>query len=389
MNTVHITTMALWDICKGSGRVSTILPLLGYIERGHNVYYLTTLSMYKNISEEDGIRIFYIHIPFFHKLDRPIFSLLFLPIINLYFILKAFQILKKIDVDVVYAHSASLALSGNILSKIFHAKYVLRLYGIGTAYSKRFKPSSIIRRIAFLFKADSYILTDDGTHADLFAKSCKIPNEKIHFLRNGIDKNRVNDEIDNELKLKYAPNGEKLLLSVCRLSNTKCVDTVILVFSKLITICPNIKLLIVGDGSERESLIDLVNRLNINQNVCFIESLPQPEVFRYMKISDLFVAMNKESNLSNPVFEAMLNGLPIVALNSGNTSSLITNNINGILVEQNDLNSLHTRLFEILQNEPFVKELGENAQRYILSNFMSWDERVRYEVDLIEELVEN
>lgn len=379
--------MALWDICKGKGRVSTILPLLGYIERGHSVYYLTTLARYKNITEEDGIKIYYIHIPFFDIIDRPIFLLLLLPILNIFFAFRAVKVLRDIDVDVIYAHSASLAFAAKILSKKFNSKYVLRLYGVGNAYLKKFKPSSIIRRIALYFKADAYILTDDGTKADLLAKSCNVPDEKIHFLKNGIDKSRAHDSMDNDLIVQYAPNGERLIISVCRLSNTKGVDTTIKLFAELHKINPNTKLLIIGDGGERPFLYELVNSMGISRSVCFIGAVNQSEVFRYLKISDLFVAMNRESNLSNPVFEAMLSGLPVVALDSGNTSSLIADNVNGVLVKPECLDLLHIKISELLHNKVMLNDLGTNAQNYILSNFMSWSERVAYEVNLVVDLI--
>ena len=41
MNILNLSSLSLWDLGKGKGRVSTYLPIKGFVDRGHNVYYIT------------------------------------------------------------------------------------------------------------------------------------------------------------------------------------------------------------------------------------------------------------------------------------------------------------------------------------------------------------
>ena len=59
--------------------------------------------------------------------------------------------------DVVYAHGYDTALPAFLLAKIYKARYVLRLYGVGTKMSVRFKVSYLFLFMAFKLRADAYI----------------------------------------------------------------------------------------------------------------------------------------------------------------------------------------------------------------------------------------
>lgn len=108
-----------------------------------------------------------------------------------------------------------------------------------------------------------------------------------------------------------------------------------------------------------------------------------------MNIGDIFISMNALSSLSNPVFEAMICGVPVVALNRGTTSQLIKNGVNGVLVEDNEIAELPVIIANLLKNEGERIEIGRNGQKTIMDDFFTWEERVKYEVELIENLVGN
>ena len=80
---IHLSTMALWDISKGKGRVSTILPLKGAVSAGYNVIYFTS-SPIQAEGLEEGIVIKKINASFFTS--SPLKLLFFQPIVPLIFI---------------------------------------------------------------------------------------------------------------------------------------------------------------------------------------------------------------------------------------------------------------------------------------------------------------
>lgn len=108
-----------------------------------------------------------------------------------------------------------------------------------------------------------------------------------------------------------------------------------------------------------------------------------------MNMADVFVSMNALSSLSNPVFEAMICGLPVIALNRGTTSELIKNGENGILIDDEQLGELPRIINNLLENNEERKRIAENGRKTILEQWPSWEERVKKEIDLIENLVDN
>ena len=117
-----------------------------------------------------------------------------------------------------------------------------------------------------------------------------------------------------------------------------------------------------------------------------VGGLEQNNVFNYMSITDVFISMNALSSMTNPVFEAMICGKTVIALNKGNTEELITNDITGILLQPNEIDKLPSRVIDILRDETKRNNIGLNAKRRLIEEWPTWKERVDYEVDLIEDL---
>lgn len=383
LRTLHISSIGIWDIEKGKGRISTYLPLRGFVERGHSVLFL---SGYKTVKtgEEDGISIKRIHIPF--SQSRPLVRFLFTPLIDLCYFISLYRTAKKYKPDVIYAHTTDTSAPARWVSKRVGCKFVVRLYGVGRGNDKHLRhyPSYFMRKRCLGHKADAFILTNDGTGADKIAMQLGVPGTKIYFLKNGIEKN-INITRDASLKNQFAPGGEKLVISVCRLEKSKQVDLIIKMMAGLTKLLPS-KLIVIGDGAERAALEELSASLRIEKNIMFLGALPQEKIYKYLCIADLFVSMNALSSMSNPVYEASVCALPIIALNRGTTKEFIQNGYNGIVVEESQLDELPQMVCGLLSSPQECERLGNNARDYILKEWPSWEERVKNEVDIVEQI---
>lgn len=380
---IHLSTMALWDISKGKGRVSTILPLKGAVSAGYNVIYFTS-SPIQAEGLEEGIVIKKINASFFT--GRPLKLLLFQPIIPLIFFFSILKQTRYNNIKMICCHASALALTGFIISKILKVKYMLKLYGVTDVTCKKLHPSRILLRMAFKIPADIYLLTNDGTDAKNIAISYGVPENRISFLRNGIDKD-INLYYDCELRKTITQTDEYLLVSLSRLANWKQVDLIIKAMPGIIKRI-SAKLLIFGDGDQREYLEKLACELGVEDNVVFLGAKKQSEVYRYLQISDLFISMNSASSMSNPVFESMLCAIPVLALNKGTTKDLITDGVNGYIIEEKDLDNMPLRVEAILRDDMNRTKIGQNARKYILDNFQTWDERVATEIDILNSLID-
>lgn len=383
---IHVAPFPIQNMGKGKGRVSTYLPLKGLVKNGYDNIYITNSPYASPDDSEPGIKVVKINDPFTKTnfaYTRLYMLLIYFPIINPLFLYHAIRMAKNRNVAVVCCHSYYLAFVGYILSKIFKAKYVSKFYGIG-------KPSApghpdLLRKSAFLYPSDLYIITDDGSNGYEYALKRGVSPNKIAFLRNGIDKpeNLKKDEI---LYKELAPNNERLLLSVSRLVNSKNVDKIIEAFYKVSKILPNVRLVIVGDGLKRKKLETKAFRLGISDRISFVGAIYHKDVFRYQSIADIFISMNEISSLSNPVFEAMSCGKCVIALDRGTTRKLIKDGENGIVIKS--VEELKNAIIKLLSDTSLITQLGLEAKKTIAA-WPSWKERVQQEVEMINSLYEN
>jgi glycosyltransferase involved in cell wall biosynthesis len=170
-------------------------------------------------------------------------------------------------------------------------------------------------------KADR-ILAGSTYTLNLLKDLFKIPDTKISlFYENGIDKSFL---VEDESKLPK--NKDKInLLFVGRLVPYKCADIVIEAISKLEQSLQNkIVLTIVGDGSEKTKLENLVEKLGLSERVKFTGRIPQQETLNYYSQADIFCFPSIREFGGAVVLEAMACGLPCIVANNGGIGEYVT-----------------------------------------------------------------
>lgn len=289
---------------------------------------------------------------------------------------------KNRNVVLVCCHSYYLAFVGYLLSKIFKVKYVSKFYGIGMPSAPGHP--DLVRKSAFWYPTDLYIITDDGSNGYEYALKRGVSPDKIAFLRNGIDKPETLER-DNRLYKELAPNNEKLLLSVSRLVSSKNVDKIIDAFHEVSKILPDPRLVVVGDGLKRNELETKASQLGISHRISFVGAIYHKDIFRYQSVADIFISMNSISSLSNPVFEAMSCGKCVIALDRGATRELIKDGKNGIVIKTYE--ELKDAIIKLLSDPGLITRLGLEARKTI-ATWPSWEERVQIEMEMINRLCE-
>lgn len=383
---IHVAPFPIQNMGKGKGRVSTYLPLKGLVKSGYDNIYITNSPYASPDDSEPGIEVVKINDPFTKTsfvYTRLYMLFIYLPIIYPLFLYHAIRMAKNRNVVLVCCHSYNLAFVGYILAKIFKAKYVSKFYGIGMPSAPGH--SDLVRKSAFWYPSDLYIITNDGSNGYEYALKRGVSPDKIAFLRNGIDKPE-NLKKDECLYKELAPNNEKLLLSVSRFVSSKNVDKIIEAFHGVSKILLNTRLVIVGDGLKRKELEKKASQLGISDRISFVGAIYHKDVFRYQSIADIFISMNGISSLSNPVFEAMSCGKCVIALDRGTTRDLIKDGENGIVIKSCE--ELKDAIIRLLSDPSLITRLGLEARKTI-ATWPSWEERVQIEMEMINSLCEN
>jgi glycosyltransferase involved in cell wall biosynthesis len=124
----------------------------------------------------------------------------------------------------------------------------------------------------------------------------------------------------------------------------------------------NIRLLIVGDGPEKQELMELVNQLNISSVVHFTGMVPYEKVHCYLSMADIFVTASVTEVHPLSVIEAMAVGLPVVGIHSPGISDSIEDGVTGYLVREEDLAAYTAKLVKLISQPEQRRVMGKNAQ---------------------------
>ncbi len=117
----------------------------------------------------------------------------------------------------------------------------------------------------------------------------------------------------SSLRKKYGiQDDEQLLVSICRLGPEKNVGEVIEDFALLKKVLPKTKLLVVGDGTDKSNLEQMVEDLGLQQSVVFTGSVPIEHVWKYFKLGEVYVSASKSEIQGLTYIEALASGQPIV-----------------------------------------------------------------------------
>jgi 1,2-diacylglycerol 3-alpha-glucosyltransferase len=153
---------------------------------------------------------------------------------------------------------------------------------------------------------------------------------------------------------------ETVLISVGRLAPEKNWDTLLRAFAKVSTAHPDVRFVLIGDGSARQSLEELASELNVSDRVTFTGALPFAEIPRYLKAADVFAFASVTETQGLVTIEAMAAGLPVVAVDGPGTRDIVEHGKQGFLVE-NDPEALAKGLIKLLADPQRIKRFSTQA----------------------------
>jgi glycosyltransferase involved in cell wall biosynthesis len=222
----------------------------------------------------------------------------------------------------------------------------------------------------------------DFTHlhkAFLFRTVYKFPNvRKIITVSKGIEKKLNNNYNLKKTKTIYNPIDLKLIsqkllaqkpvdfdyiLAVGRLCRQKGFDIFINAFAKS-NLKNKIKLIILGEGKERNNLEKLIVKLNLKKQVLLYGKVDNP--FIYMKHAIFFVLSSRFEGFGIVIIEALACETPVIATNcESGPSEIIENGKNGLLVPVEDVESLKMAMDKLFYDKELHVKLKTNARRSV------------------------
>jgi N-acetyl-alpha-D-glucosaminyl L-malate synthase BshA len=181
---------------------------------------------------------------------------------------------------------------------------------------------------------------------------------------------------NGELKRKYAPRGERILVHVSNFRPVKRVMDVIEIFDRVQQKVPS-RLLMVGDGPDRSNAEWLVRSKRLGCQVVFLGK--QESIGEILSISDLMLLPSETESFGLVALEAMACEVPVVASSVGGVPEVVRHAQDGFLAPVGDVAAMAARAIEILSDDKKRAAMGANARRHAHDNFSSRKIITQYE----------
>jgi len=200
---------------------------------------------------------------------------------------------------------------------------------------------------------------------DATYKTFAVRNE-IEVIYNFVNCDSYQPAGSDGLRERYAPRGEKVLIHVSNFRAVKRPADVVEIFALVQREIPAV-LLMVGDGPERSSAEWIARNHLIQEKVHFLGK--QDNIEELIAISDLLLLPSDNESFGLVALEAMACEVPVVVSRVGGLPEVVTDGVEGFLVEPRKLDEMGQRSLEILANDEKRRDMGRRARHTAITRF--------------------
>jgi len=290
---------------------------------------------------------------------------------------------------IIHAHlPSSPAITATVAGKVLRKKVIVKFACSGKTGNIQTSDRTCLGRakLKFLMKyTDIFVCPSEEVERELI--NYGFDKERVVEISNGVDTALfypVDDLQKGNLRRRFNFPSLPVMVYSGRLESRKRLAILLKAWQRVVKVKEESYLLIVGDGSQKDSLINLAKELKIIESVKFTGQVDS--VNEYLQAGDGFVFPSSAEGLSNALLEAMATELPIVATKIGGTEEAIENERNGILVEPDNVDQLANGIITLLSQPEVAHKFGREARRTIEENY-SIDIVAQKHLKVYEEIV--
>lgn len=162
------------------------------------------------------------------------------------------------------------------------------------------------------------------------------------------------------------------IATTARLVKWKGIEGIIRAIALLKDKFPDIRLVIAGDGPEREQLEKTAHDLDVAERVDFLGNISRAETWRLRKQSELYVLNSTYEGLPHTVLTSFAAEIPTIATDIPGTNEALYHEKTGLLVKPDDDQSLAQAIERLLNDPKLAAELARNGTQLLKEKF-SWD----------------
>ncbi len=295
--------------------------------------------------------------------------------------------------DIVISTSPQFfnGLAGFVVSRLKRAPWTLEIrdlwpesiLAVGAITNK-----TVIRILQYLElfayrKADLIIPVTDAFKQYMLKKG--IENEKIQVIKNGVDlefyKENSNSEDLSILQVSQKHHQDLKEIDFTGKFVASYVGThgmahhleTVLEAAELVRDYPDIVFLLVGDGAERNTLLELKSKMDLD-NVIMLEQQPKSTMPQLWQVSNVSLVLLKKSELfktviPSKIFESLAMKKPIILGVGGESKEIIEASNAGICITPEDHHQLANAVLKLYKDSALTKDFSENGRQFVENNF--------------------
>lgn len=336
----------------GSGVVATELGI-ALAERGHVVHFVTYKQPVRLELLSDRIH--------FHEVNVQEYPLFHYQPYELALSSKLVNTIKSHNIDVLHVHYAiPHAYAGYMAKKMLeeeniHIPMITTLHGTDITLVGNhpfYKPA-----VTFSINHSDIVTS---VSEDLKQRTLEVFDiyRDIEVVPNFIDgKKYSNSYIDCQRSL-MAEDNERIITHISNFRKVKRIPDVIKIFDRIQQKIPA-KLVMVGEGPEKEKAERLCKKLGISEKVIFLGN--SNEIDRILCFSDLFLLPSKSESFGLAALEAMINKVPVISSNTGGIPEVNEQGITGFLSDVGDVEDMAKNALVILEDDETLEKFKQNA----------------------------
>lgn len=290
------------------------------------------------------------------------------------FLFNAYFYIYKKNYNLVHAHAFLPGITARLISVTKSIPTVFTVHGtsIGSglnSFHKKWLEKFILTGIRY----DAQITVSRD-----FLK-LKNVSRNIHYIPNGV-------EVKDFDKDTVPKTKNPTLIFVGRLHPQKNLPNLFRAINLVKKDIPNIKLIIVGDGEQKESLKKIVKELELSSNISFKGEVRRQELIRLYKSSHVFILPSIYEGQPLTLLEAWASKLPVLVSVTGDLPYLVKDGANGYLIQNpKDTKGIASQIKKTLDSKNLQK-MGQNGYNLVKAQF-TWDKSAQKTFNIYNNLL--
>lgn len=336
----------------GSGVVATELGI-ALAEQGHEIHFITYSQPVRLDSASRNIR--------YHEVNVSDYPLFIYPPYELVLASKMAHVVKYEKLDLLHVHyaiphaSAAITAKQVLAEEGIHIPVITTLHG--TDITLLGKDASFEPVISFAInKSDAVTAVSQSLKNDTY-KLFGV-NREIDVIPNFLNLKIMNSLRNESLRKDFVSEGEKAIIHISNFRPVKRISDVMDIYYQVSQSIPS-KLIMIGDGPERNAAEQKCRDLGICDRVIFLGNVRNP--MELLAIGDLFVLPSESESFGLSALEAMACGVPVISTNTGGLPEVNRHGVTGMMSDVGDIEDMARNAIFILEDEARHQKFQRNA----------------------------